>query len=132
MKVFRYKQEIEMAEHNRLGKEGEASAVAYLQQKGYTIRHRNWRKNHLELDIVAENEEEVAIVEVKTRSNTHYSRPEDAVTPQKIRRLVIAADAYAKHFQLSKPLRFDIITLIGEAPHFTIEHLERAFYPPLF
>lgn len=121
-----------MAEHNRLGKVGESSAVAYLQQKGYLIRHCNWRKNHLELDIVAESEEEVVIVEVKTRSNTHYSRPEDAVTPQKIRRLVIAAHAYVKHFQLTKPIRFDIITLVGEASHFEIEHLERAFYPPLF
>ena len=42
-----------MAEHNELGKAGENAAVAYLEEHGYLIRHRNWRKGHFELDIVA-------------------------------------------------------------------------------
>ena len=42
-----------MAAHNTLGKTGEDAAVAYLERNGYTINHRNWRKNRLELDIVA-------------------------------------------------------------------------------
>ena len=41
-----------MAIHNILGKAGEDAAAKYLEQNGYTIRDRNWRKNHLELDIV--------------------------------------------------------------------------------
>ena len=40
-----------MAEHNELGKAGENAAVAYLEEHGYLIRHRNWRKGHFELDI---------------------------------------------------------------------------------
>ena len=44
---------IDMAAHNTLGKAGEDAAVAYLERNGYTINHRNWRKNRLELDIVA-------------------------------------------------------------------------------
>ena len=39
-----------MAEHNELGKAGENAAVAYLEEHGYLIRHRNWRKGHFELD----------------------------------------------------------------------------------
>ena len=35
-----------MAEHNEFGKEGEEEAAAYLIDKGYSIRHRNW---HLSL-----------------------------------------------------------------------------------
>ena len=35
-----------MAEHNDLGKSGENAAVAYLEQKGYLIRDRNWRRGH--------------------------------------------------------------------------------------
>lgn len=31
-----------MAEHNEFGKEGEEEAAAYLIDKGYSIRHRNW------------------------------------------------------------------------------------------
>ena len=38
-----------MAIHNILGKAGEDAAAKYLEQNGYTIRDRNWRKNHLEL-----------------------------------------------------------------------------------
>ena len=78
-----------MATHNALGKAGEDAAAAYLERNGYAIRHRNWRKNHLELDIVATKDNEVVIVEVKNRSNTQYIEPQDAVDRQKIRRTVI-------------------------------------------
>ena len=99
-----------MSAHNILGKAGEDAAAKYLEQNGYTIRDRNWRKNHLELDIVADKDKELIIVEVKTRSNTDYIEPQDAVNWQKIRRIVVAADAYIKHFCLDAPVRFDIIT----------------------
>ena len=108
------------------------TAAKYLEQNGYTIRDRNWRKNHLELDIVADKDKELIIVEVKTRSNTDYIEPQDAVNWQKIRRIVVAADAYIKHFCLDAPVRFDIITAVGEPGAFKIEHLKEAFYPPMF
>ena len=111
-----------MAEHNLLGKAGEDAAVQYLEQHEYTIRHRNWRKGHLEL----------IIVEVKTRTDTDFALPQDAVTPQKIRRTVIAADTYIKLFQIDASVRFDIITVVGKVGNFRIEHIKEAFYPPLF
>ena len=52
-----------MAIHNILGKAGEDAAAKYLEQNGYTIRDRNWRKNHLELDIVADKDKELIIAE---------------------------------------------------------------------
>ena len=51
-----------MAEHNDLGKSGENAAVAYLEQKGYLIRDRNWRRGHFELDIVAAKDNELIVV----------------------------------------------------------------------
>ena len=63
-----------MAKHNDLGKAGENAAVAYLEQKGYLIRDRNWRKGHFELDIVAAKDNELIVVEVKTRSNNPICR----------------------------------------------------------
>ena len=81
-----------MSAHNILGKAGEDAAAKYLEQNGYTIRDRNWRKNHLELDIVADKDKELIIVEVKNRSNTDYIEPQDAVNWQKIRRIVVAAE----------------------------------------
>ena len=121
-----------MAKHNELGKAGEDAAVAYLENNGYIIRHRNWRREHFELDIVAAKENELIIVEVKTRSNTDFAQPEDAVNIPKIRRTVRAADTYIKLFQIDVPVRFDIITVVGNREDFKIEHIKEAFYPPLF
>ena len=120
-----------MAEHNELGKDGESAAVDYLKKNGYNILHTNWRKGHFELDIVAETEDELVIVEVKTRSEGSITDPEDAVTNQKIRNIVAAADAYIKFFDIDLPARFDIISIIGKSPNFEIDHIEDAFYPPV-
>ena len=121
-----------MAKHNELGKAGENAAVAYLEQQGYIIRDRNWRKGHFELDIVAAKENELVVVEVKTRSNTQFAEPEDAVDLPKIRRTVRATDTYMRFFQIDVPVRFDIITVVGGDGDFQIEHIKEAFYPPLF
>ena len=66
-----------MASHNELGKEGENAAVKYLLEKGYEIRHRNWHSGHRDLDIVAQKDGELVIVEVKTRSDACFGQPED-------------------------------------------------------
>ena len=41
-----------MARHNELGRWGEEQVVEKLLLEGYTIAERNWRMNHLEIDIV--------------------------------------------------------------------------------
>jgi putative endonuclease len=120
-----------MAEHNELGKDGEFAAVVYLKESRYEILHTNWRKGHFELDIVAKTEDELVFVEVKTRSERSIIYPEDAVTNQKIRNIISAADIYIKLFDIDLPARFDIISIIGKSPNFEIEHIEDAFYPPI-
>ncbi len=121
-----------MAQHNILGKEGENAAADYLVRNGYSIRHRNWRAGRKELDIVADNGEELIVVEVKSRKDTEYARPEDAVNATKIRRIVSATDKYINQYQLDMPVRFDIITVTGTKGHFAIEHIENAFYSPIW
>ncbi|MCD7923478.1 YraN family protein [Bacteroidaceae bacterium] len=121
-----------MAEHNELGKEGEEEATNYLIEKGYAIRHRNWHCGKKELDIVAEYQNELIVVEVKTRQHTQFGNPEDAVTDRKIRRIVASTDAYLRKFALDLPVRFDIITITGKEAPFRIEHIEDAFYPPIW
>ncbi len=119
-----------MGKHNYLGKRGEQEAVCYLTGKGYRILHTNWRFNRLELDIVAFKENTLVVIEVKTRKSTEYALPHEAVTPLKVLRIVKATHAYIKYFGIDFPVRFDIITLVGEEDSFHIEHLENAFYPP--
>ena len=55
-----------------------------------------------------------------------------AVTDKKIRRIIASTDAYLRKFSVDLPVRFDIITLVGEKTPFTIEHIEEAFYPPIW
>ena len=126
-----------MAAHNELGKEGEEAASAYLSSRGYRIRHRNWHVGKLELDIIAEKDGELIVVEVKTRRNTRFGLPEQRDQPRGFRcagkaRIVLATDAYVKRFAIDLPVRFDIITVTGIQPPFSIEHIEGAFLSPVW
>ena len=121
-----------MALHNELGKAGEEEAVQFLNRKGYRIRHRNWRSGKKELDIIAVYGNELIIIEVKTRRNNLYGNPEEAVNERKIRRIISSAETYVKKYEIDLSIRFDIITLTGETPPFHIEHIENAFYSPIW
>ena len=121
-----------MAEHNDLGNLGEERAQAYLSSKGYHIRHCNWFCGKLELDIVAEKDGWLVIVEVKTRSTDTFEHPKEAITNKKIRNLVNAAHEYIFQFDWEGETRFDIISVIPHGQSFHIEHLEDAFLPPAY
>ena len=121
-----------MAAHNELGKEGENEAVDFLETQGYFIRHRNWHSGRKELDIVAEHQGELVVVEVRTRRNQIYGTPEESISEAKIRRIVSSADAYVRKFCIDLPVRFDIISLTGVQPPLKIEHIINAFYPPIW
>lgn len=118
-----------MAEHNDYGTQGEDMACQYLQLKGYTILDRNWRSGHREIDIVARKDDVIVFVEVKTRRNDYYGRPEDAVTPRKMNLLILAADAYLRYYRLDNPARFDVISVTGTMEKPYIKHFEQAFRP---
>lgn len=121
-----------MAQHNEFGQISEDRAVAYLMARGYTIRDRNWRIGHKEIDIVAQKNGTIAFVEVKARKNDKYGDPVDAITDSKIRNLVQAANAYIRYHRISFPIRFDVIVIIGEPGNQSVEHIEDAFYPPQY
>ena len=113
-----------MAAHNELGKKGEDLAAAHLLAEGYAIRHRNWRCGHKELDIVAEKDGMLVVVEVKTRTDT--------LSAGKIRRIVSSTDAYLRKFAIDLPVRFDLITIVtDEDGELLLNHIPDAFYPPL-
>lgn len=121
-----------MAERNETGKQGESIARKYLETNGYTVLETNWRFHRYELDIVATNNEELVVVEVKTRSDNYLIAPEQAVDRMKIRRIVTASDAYVRMKHIDLPIRFDIICLIKKGDSYSVEdHIEDAFYAPI-
>ena len=121
-----------MSAPNLLGKAGEDAAADYLISQGYAICDRNWRKNRLELDIVASKDGVLVFVEVKTRQNTDFREPHEAVDWKKIRHIVMAADTYIKLHDFDGAVRFDIVTVVGKEGNFEIQHIEDAFDSPIF
>lgn len=117
--------------HNILGQRGEDLAADLLRQKGYTIRERNWKIGDLETDIIAQKGDTIVFVEVKTRSEGGFKRPEEAVDRERQIRLKAGAQAYIKHEKLDNPWRFDIIAIEMKAGSPEIEHIEDAFMPVL-
>jgi len=117
-----------MASHNELGKLGEELAVDFLQQNGYEILETNWVFQKAEIDIIAQKENILAIVEVKTRSSIDFGLPQDFVKPKKIQLLVKAVNEYVVSHDLDVDVRFDIIAINKEEADFHIEHIEEAFY----
>ena len=117
-----------MAEHNELGKIGEEHAVDYLKQNGYEILETNWTFQKAEIDIIAQKEGIIAVVEVKTRTSLDYGLPQEFVKPKKIQLLVKAINEYIISNDLDVEIRFDIIAIHKENKKFKIEHIEDAFY----
>ena len=119
-----------MAIHNELGNFGEEKAARHLISKGYKIRNRNWKAGKYELDIVAEKENELIVVEVKTRSTNAFGNPEEFVNNAKIKRTIDAAHHYVCHYDINFGTRFDIISVLKTPDgNYEIEHIEDAFMP---
>ena len=57
------------------GDKGEAYAAKYLKKHKYKIIARNYKKPYGEIDIIAENKEVIAFVEVKTEKRILLHNP---------------------------------------------------------
>lgn len=118
-----------MAKHNETGTNGEKIAENFLQTKGYTILHRNWKHQKKEVDLVAEHDGLLVFVEVKTRSAAYFGYPEDAVGPAKQDYLKTAAEEFLYCHPQYQRIRFDIISIITQKDTIKeIVHFEDAFF----
>ena len=96
-----------------LGAWGEHMAARHYRAEGYRIVSQNWRVVHKEIDLIAENEDSLVFVEVKTRS-TDFLRPAAAVTRDKQRLLINAARSYLRQHPTTKQPRFDVVEVYAE------------------
>ena len=126
-----------MNEKGILGKSGEEAAAKYLRRSGYVIAARNFRCAPGEVDIIAYAKEPgiMCFVEVKTRSSDCCGRPAEAVTPEKQRHIMRAAEFYMiiNGIYGRTDMRFDVIEAfadnaeVTEKKHFTVNHIIGAF-----
>jgi putative endonuclease len=118
-----------MAEHNKLGKEGEEIACEYLINKSFKILEKSWRYKHKEIDIIAQDNNCLVFVEVKTRTENYWGNPEEFVTKSKQKFLINAAEAYIEEINFDGNARFDIISIVIKNGIEDINHIQEAFYP---
>lgn len=103
-----------MPKHNKLlGKVGEDIAVQFLQNQGYQVINRNWRSKQGEIDIVATKSQILYCIEVKTRSNTNYGYPSEAINQKKLQRMKLTAFQFMLQNKLKTPCRLLVIEVIG-------------------
>ena len=119
---------INVLKAQRTGTAGEDLVVDFLQKKGYRILQRNYRFEHGEIDIVAEDGNVLVFVEVKARRSKEYGEPEDAVTPRKREKIRSTANGYLFENKIDdKECRFDVIAIDYQQNKTEIRHLIDAF-----
>lgn len=111
------------------GRIGEEAVCCYLEERGYSIRERNFRIRGGEIDIVATKGEDLCFVEVKTRTTQEAGF--DAVDRRKQKLMVRAAYAYCEKYQIDEEewyIRYDIAAVTLWQNRMTeIDYLENAF-----
>lgn len=112
--------------------DGENIATKYLIDRGYSILKRNFRNGHAEIDIIAQLNTQLVIVEVKTRNTSKYGNPEQSVSSKKQQLLAQAAEDYLLQSDLDLIVRYDIISIIKNQYKTEITHLVDAFWPGLY
>lgn len=118
-------------ENMDLARMGELKAENYLSAKGFTVIERNWYHRHKEIDLIAFDEDELVIIEVKTRTAPVLDNPALAIDRKKKRNLVFAANAYARKNRISKEVRFDVVWVVYKGDKAEVEHIKNAFVPGL-
>lgn len=113
------------------GKMGEAITRDYLISFGHPVTEMNWKcGNHLEIDLISQQGDEMVFIEVKTR-NGKFNSAESGIDEKKIKQIVKAANAYLQ--QLDRPFnaRFDVALIEGQPDDYDFTYIEDAFIPPL-
>ncbi|MCK5645280.1 MAG: YraN family protein [Anaerolineales bacterium] len=102
-----------MMSNKTLGDFGEEVAADSLRAKGYRILARNWRTSAGEIDIIAEQNDVIVFVEVKTRTSDLYGTPQDAITQNKRRRIIRSSLVYLTEMDLlDRDWRVDMVAIL--------------------
>lgn len=113
-----------------LGQRAESLAADYLEERGYTIVVRNWRRPEGELDLIARHGGTCIFVEVRSRTGTERGHALETVNASKRARVLRAARMYLDEEQpQAEEFRFDVVGVTFSAEDGTPEivHIEDAF-----
>ncbi len=114
-----------------LGAAGENHAARYLESLGFKIIAQNYSSKVGEIDLIAQKENTLAFVEVKTRK-THYFHASMLITPAKQRRIARTAQKFVAEHRTGEDLvlRFDAVFVSIKENTVDFEYIPNAFYAP--
>lgn len=117
-----------MYQRHITGKVGEEFVEHYLENNKYEILDKNFKCKSGEIDFIIKDKEEIAFVEVKTRTSTEYGEPSEAVTKQKMKHIKSVAKYYIHINDLyDNYFRFDVIELKFFTNTYLLNHIKMAF-----
>ena len=110
------------------GKAGEDLAASFLEKQGLKIIERNYRFERGEIDLIAEDGDELVFIEVKARSSRAFGTPEEAVTEEKQVQVQSVAEGYLYEHDIdNRPCRFDVVAIEFINNKTDIRHIRNAF-----
>ncbi|MDE6539885.1 MAG: YraN family protein [Ruminococcus sp.] len=114
--------------NHETGKTGEDAVCEYLVGEGYRIIARNYRIKGGEIDIIAENDEYTAFVEVKSRKPDSLVSGFEAVNKRKQGLIIKTAFDYCcKNPDVLQP-RFDVAeVIIDRGRVYSIDYIFNAY-----
>lgn len=101
-----------------VGQRGEALIASQLADQGFLILGRNVRVGRLELDIIAQRDDVVVFVEVRTRTERRIADPFESIDRAKIMRLRRAAARWLAEARATGKIggelsvRFDVASVV--------------------
>ncbi len=128
--------------HNKeIGRIGESLVERFLVNQGFLIRARNYWQKWGEIDIIAEKNDKLHFVEVKTVSHetkqalelavTHGTwRPEEQVHREKLNRMARTIETYLGENQITKAWQIDVaaVRLVPRETYSTINYIENVIF----
>ena len=85
-----------------------------------------------EIDLIAQDGDELVFVEVKSRASDAFGYPEDSITPQKIRHILHVAESYLAAHRLEVAWRIDVVAIEFHLHPPRITHIKRIDIPETF
>jgi putative endonuclease len=107
------------------GKFGENIALKFLKSKGIKVIGRNVRTPFGEIDIIGEEKGKIYFVEVKTRSNSKFGLPVEAINDKKKSHMIKSAMFYMKGEEMD--FEIGVISIIFNGENFNVEYTRDMF-----
>ena len=98
--------------HLEVGKIGEGLAKNYLEKQGYKIIEQNYKTKYAEIDLIAQNKNELIFVEVRTKVGENFGSPEETINNKKKKKLLGNASTYAAIKKWEGIYKIDAICIV--------------------